>query len=214
MKKSRLPQIAMAAILACFVSTQVSVAANSKEYRRTTTTSNNNTSSKTTTTTSKSTSTSSKKTTTTKVVTPSAVTYSKTPVVQSIRSIPSTATVVKKSGISYYFYNGRYYRKESNSYIVVTAPKGVKVTTLPVGYVTLSLLSKTYYYFEGTYYTKKSNQYEVVEAPEDIVVYTLPAEADLVVIDGSEYYIYDGCIYSIVVTPEGKAFKMTGYLGS
>ncbi|MFR9503699.1 MAG: DUF6515 family protein [Rikenellaceae bacterium] len=144
-------------------------------------------------------------------VSPSNVVYKKnTPVVRVVRTLPSSAVVVKNKGVNIYINNGLFYRKEPDRYISIVAPVGLRVKTLPLGYAILNLLDKTYFYYEGTYYRQVRNEYEVVDAPEDIIVYTLPAEAELITIDGSEYYLYNGRVYSIVITPDGKAFKMSG----
>lgn len=162
-----------------------------------------------------STSSAPKTTTTTKkvVVSPSKVVYKKpTPTVQAVRTIPKTTVVVKNKGLDYHYSNGSYYRYSGGRYIVVPAPKGARVKTLPIGYTLLKLLDRTYYYYQGAYYLQSGSSYQVVDAPQDIIVPTLPEESDLITMEGKDYYVYDGCIYSIVLTPDGKAFKMVGQL--
>ncbi len=148
------------------------------------------------------------------VVPPARVKYTRpTPVVRGVRTLPHTATLIKKGNAHYYYNNGRYYRHDGGRYIIATPPLGIRVRALPIGYTTLRVLNRLYYYHSGTYYTQARGYYEVVRAPQDVIVKTLPEEADHVIIDGKNYYIYNGDVYSIVNTPYGRAFKLTGQLG-
>lgn len=139
------------------------------------------------------------------------VTYKKkTPYIKAVRVLPHSAVTIKRNGINFYFDNGYYYRRDADRYVMTPAPAGLRIKTLPIGHTILKLMNRAYYYYQGTYYIKSGLEYEVVDAPQDIIVYTLPAEAELIVIEGEKYYVYNGIIYSIVLTPEGKAFKMSG----
>ncbi|WP_196889188.1 DUF6515 family protein [Aureivirga sp. CE67] len=135
-----------------------------------------------------------------------------TPKVRVVRTLPNSTVVIKKNGHRYHYHSGVYYRHINGKYVVVSAPYGIRVKTLPVGYKTVVVLGKPYYYYQGTYYVKKNKEYKVVEAPEDVVVYELPEEAEQVTIDGKNYYEYNGKLYKVVTKPEGKAFKVVGYL--
>lgn len=145
------------------------------------------------------------------VISPSRVVYtSKTPTVKVVRTLPPVASVIKYKGVDIYFYNGVFYRKELDKFICIAAPVGLKIKVLPEGYTVVEISGRNYFYYEGTYYLKSNNEYEVVDAPTDVIVSTLPEEAEHITIDGKDYYLYNGKIYSIVITPDGKAFKMTG----
>ncbi len=119
---------------------------------------------------------------------------------------------LRRGGVNFYFSAGRYYRHGPSGYIAVAPPIGLRISVLPVGFVVLNELARTLYYYDGVYYAKSGNEYEVVEAPDEVVVKTLPEETSQVTIDGKEYYVYDSQIYSVVLTPDGKAFKLTGTL--
>ncbi|APD08194.1 hypothetical protein UJ101_02696 [Flavobacteriaceae bacterium UJ101] len=93
-----------------------------------------------------------------------------TPVVRAVRTLPATAVVVKYNGVRYHYHNGLYYRYNSGRYVVVTAPKGVRVSVLPVGYNRIVIGGKPYFYFRGVYYVSVNNGYKVVEAPDNIIV--------------------------------------------
>lgn len=131
---------------------------------------------------------------------------------KSVQKLPPSAVTINRGGVSLHFSGGRYYRRGPGGYVAVAPPIGLRIGVLPVGFVVLNTLAATYYYYDGVYYEKSGNEYEVVKAPDDVVVKTLPEETSQVTIDGKEYYVYDSQIYSVVLTPDGKAFKLTGTL--
>ncbi len=135
-----------------------------------------------------------------------------TPTIKVARKLPPNTKVVKNKGVEIHISNGLFYRLISGKYVSVKAPTGLRLKTLPLGYSLVSILDRAYYYYQGTYYVQANNEYEVVSAPEDIIVPTLPQEAEQITIEGKDYYIYDGLIYSVVLTPDGKAFHVTGEL--
>lgn len=135
-----------------------------------------------------------------------------TPVVRAVRTLPATAVVIKRNGVRYHYYNGRYYRYNRGRYVIVTAPRGVRIKVLPVGYRRIVIAGKPYFYFQGVYYVSVNNGYKVVEAPDNIIVYELPEEAEQVEIDGKTFYEYDAKLYKVVTTPDGKGFKVVGDL--
>ncbi|MFI3322649.1 MAG: DUF6515 family protein [Rikenellaceae bacterium] len=149
-----------------------------------------------------------------KVVVPSSkITYSKskTPI-KTVRTLPHGASMIKSYGGNLYHHNGKYYRKDVNRYVTVHPPVGLRVNTLPIGYKVLRFFDRLYYYSEGAYYANIGNQYEVVVPPDDIIVDSLPEETEIITIEGRDYYLYNGLVYSVVVTPDGKAFKLDGEL--
>lgn len=148
-----------------------------------------------------------------RIVPLSKIVYKKpTPTVKAVRTIPKGSVIIKIKGVDYHYSNGLYYRYSGGRYILVPAPRGAKVRALPLGFTILELMGRTYYYSQGAYYIQSSGGYQVVDAPQEVVVPTLPEDAEQITIEGKDYYIYDGCIYSIVITPDGKAFKKTGEL--
>ncbi len=143
----------------------------------------------------------------------SKVVYKKpTPTIKATYSLPKSHTVVKRNGINFYISNGKYYRRDANRYIAVAPPIGLRVSVLPVGFVMLTQFATALYYYDGVYYEKSGSAYQVVEAPDEVIVTSLPEETELVTIDDKTYYIYGGNVYSVVYTPDGKVFKLTGNL--
>ncbi len=141
------------------------------------------------------------------------VVYNKKSSVTVKRSLPRAIKVTHKQE-HFSYQNGRYYKHLRGKYILVSPPRGLRVKVLPVGFITIVIRGRNYYHYEGVYYRKnlELNEYEVVEAPEDIIVYTLPEDTEEVEIDGKIYYESYGTLYKVVVTPEGKAFKVVGEL--
>lgn len=134
------------------------------------------------------------------------------PTVRAVRTLPSSAVVVRRGGVTYRHHAGLYYRPVNGRYVVVSAPIGVRVTALPVGYRRIVVAGVPYFYFQGNYYVTVNGGYEVVQPPLDSVVYELPEDAEALTIEGSNYYAYGGTLYKVVTTPEGKAFKVVGDL--
>ena len=136
------------------------------------------------------------------------------PAVRVVRTVPRTAVVVNYGGLRYHYSAGVYYRYYNGRYVVVSAPIGLRVRILPVGYRLIYVGPRAYYYYQGSYYIKVegTDEYETVEAPTDAVVHTLPEDTEEVEIDGKTFYEYNGILYKVVTTPEGKAFKVTGKL--
>lgn len=78
---------------------------------------------------------------------------------------PNIRIVVR--GATYFYYQGIYYRPHSGSYVVVAAPFGAVVSTLPVGVIAFTLGLSTYYYVNDTYYLWDGTRdgFVVVEKP-------------------------------------------------
>jgi hypothetical protein len=70
-------------------------------------------------------------------------------------------------GSHYYFYGGTWYAPGPAGFVVVGAPVGLFVTTLPAFYTTVWFGGLPYYYANGAYYQWNAAQsgYAVVDAP-------------------------------------------------
>lgn len=118
----------------------------------------------------------------------------------SITSLPSGYRTETISGRNYYYYNGAYYQRNSNGYVVTEAPRGsryyneysrtrqtvqpsgrttyttyqpgYKTTSLPSGYRMETISGRNYYYHNGAYYQRNSGGYVVTEAPRQSRYYT------------------------------------------
>lgn len=74
-------------------------------------------------------------------------------------------------GKGHYFYGGGFfYRQEPQGYVVVPAPSGAVVYSIPPGYHQVIIDGVMYYTYEGVYYQRVSSGYKVVEPPTTVVV--------------------------------------------
>jgi hypothetical protein len=117
-----------------------------------------------------------------------------------LTTLPSGYRTENISGRNYYYYNGSYYKRSSNGYVVTEAPRqsryykeysrtrqnehpngrttytthqpGHRTTSLPQGYRSESISGRNYYYHNGAYYLKNSGGYVVTEAPRESRYYT------------------------------------------
>ncbi|WP_317933071.1 DUF6515 family protein [Halioxenophilus sp. WMMB6] len=64
-----------------------------------------------------------------------------------------------------YFYAGTYYRPYSGGFMVISAPLGVRVGHLPVGYISFTIGSNIYYRANNVYYRQYNDDYIVVANP-------------------------------------------------
>tara|TARA_R110002020_G_scaffold97708_1_gene233132 strand:+ start:54136 stop:54687 length:552 start_codon:yes stop_codon:yes gene_type:complete len=134
--------------------------------------------------------------------------------VGAVGTLPRAAVAVSFAGTRYYYGAGLYYRYYGGSYVLVSAPIGIRVGVLPVGYVTVWVNGVPYYYCQGTYYQKLDDKeaYEAVPPPTEALLYTLPEGAKMVEVSGTTYYEFGGSLYKVVLVPDGKAFKVVGNL--
>ncbi|MDR3704819.1 MAG: DUF6515 family protein [Paludibacteraceae bacterium] len=121
---------------------------------------------------------------------------------------------VSYRGIDYSYDNGRYYRVNNGAYIVTTPPRGIRVSLIPNGFLTLMVGTLPYYYYGGVYYREiATDNYEVVDPPMGAIVPELPADdVRAVVIGGKTYFEYDNILYKTVVTSSGVQYKVIGTL--
>ncbi len=100
-----------------------------------------------------------------------------------VRSLPPGYRREVIEGRDYYYSDGRYYRPQSGSYVVVEAPRSrretyretryerpgsrrdVVITELPRGYRTVERRGVRYYQANDTYYQRQGSGYVVVTSP-------------------------------------------------
>ncbi|MEW7290395.1 DUF6515 family protein [Aquimarina sp. 2304DJ70-9] len=70
--------------------------------------------------------------------------------------------VVVHNNVRYYRSGGVWYVKKSRGYRTVSAPVGVRVTTLPRGYKVVKVRGVKYYTSNGVYYRRSGKKYIVV----------------------------------------------------
>jgi len=66
------------------------------------------------------------------------------------------------NGHTYYYHDGIYYLKEARGYVVVKPVSGLRIASLPHGFVTVRVGGDTLYRFNDTYYRRANGVYIVV----------------------------------------------------
>jgi hypothetical protein len=75
---------------------------------------------------------------------------------------PAGYATVYVGSTPYYYYNGAYYVKTADGYIVVVPPSGATVTYLPAGYTTVYVNGVRHYAYGGVHYRPYSHGGRVV----------------------------------------------------
>jgi len=109
---------------------------------------------------------------------------------------PTTVVVYDNT---YYYHEGTYYkeaiREDETTYVIVSAPVGLQVDTLPEGAETIVVDDRTYYYANGAFYEERQSDgqdvYVVVEAPEGVEVSSIPEDVEEHDEGGEIVYQYD-----------------------
>lgn len=97
-------------------------------------------------------------------------------------------------------FGSRYYARPYTSYSRAFVPYGrsigIRVNTLPYGYLPLHFGSDNYYYYDNTFYRRYDDRnYEVVSPPIGAKLPQLPSAVKAVTIDGQKYYELGGTYY-------------------
>lgn len=122
------------------------------------------------------------------------------------RVVPSKSVLIKHSRANFHFHNGVYYKKRGNKYIVVAAPVGVKIATLPKAKIRMIINGKKYFYYYGTFYEKleSDNKYIVVKPPVGAQVDALPEGYREIEFKGKTIYEFEGTYYEPIIKNTGE----------
>ena len=71
--------------------------------------------------------------------------------------------IVVHSGSNFYFSKGTWYKARGKKFVVVRAPIGIRIKSLPRGYTTIRVSGKKYYKFNGAWYSKGTGYYTLVK---------------------------------------------------
>ncbi len=122
-----------------------------------------------------------------------------------VTSIPTGAVNLRWNSQAYYYRNGAFYRAMGKGYVVVSAPIGIRVRTLPIGFSKMRIRNRNVFYYNGTYYSKtESNEYEIINPPVGAKVGDLPEGTEQVSIDERTYYRMDDVYYKAIVSESGE----------
>ena len=111
-------------------------------------------------------------------------------------TVAATAIIVSVNNHNYYYDQGVYYEPKSDGegYVVVEAPVGAAVSSLPEGAEKVSVEGETYYYYGGTFYQKDGDKYVVVPPMAGTIVEKLPEGGKEVKV-GDMTYVKVGDVY-------------------
>jgi len=90
---------------------------------------------------------------------------------KSIENLHDQYVPLYVRGEKYFFNKGLFYHKTNYGYVVVKAPFGAILVSLPVGFQRLIVGDTTYYFYGGVYYSKAPGGYMVIEPPRELIVY-------------------------------------------
>jgi len=123
--------------------------------------------------------------------------------------------IVPYHGISYRYSGGYFYRPYGNYWRPGPPPIGIRISTLPYGYMPLYVGPSLFFYNSGIFYRRYDNSnYEVVDPPMGAQVSSLPSGAKTVTVNGEEFYEYNGTYYKETTNDKGKTvYTVTGKNG-
>lgn len=117
-----------------------------------------------------------------------------------VTTVPTTAIVIKRSGLVFHYNNGVYYTPRAGKFVVVRPVRGVRIAALPAASVVVTASTGTYFYYYGAYYAKSGDEFEVVDAPVGAMVDGIPEGYEVVKKEGMEYYVWNNDYYQEVDT--------------
>ena len=82
--------------------------------------------------------------------------------------LPAGHLRLSVGGSPFFYHGGVFYQPQGSVYVVVSAPIGARVGSLPTGFVSFSIGARRYYRLNATYYLyePKTQEYVVVAEPE------------------------------------------------
>jgi hypothetical protein len=91
---------------------------------------------------------------------------------------PKQATTVVVTGTTYYYAGGVYYMKSGSGYVVVSAPPGAVVYSVPTYTTTVYADTTEYLYVNGTYYVPTTKPAEQPPPPPPDATTANPSESE------------------------------------
>jgi hypothetical protein len=86
----------------------------------------------------------------------------------------SGAQVIEESGVKVFYEQGIFWVKQGTQYVVIAAPYGVVVDTIPAATTRVATKAGEYGYFFGTFFQRKDKKFVVVKPPVGLNVTYLP----------------------------------------
>jgi len=91
-------------------------------------------------------------------------------------TLPGAAVEVKVGDTTYHYFSGMFYRRLPSNYIVVPAPAGAVVDTVPeqIGAAVYNGDADTYGFYFGTFFVREGDKHKVVAPPAGTIVGYVP----------------------------------------
>ncbi len=80
----------------------------------------------------------------------------------ALRSLPAGHIRLVHAGKTYYFHDGVYYVREPRGFVVVKPVRGLRITSLPRGYVTVRVGNEVHYRYRDVSYRRVNGVFVVV----------------------------------------------------
>lgn len=91
------------------------------------------------------------------------------------RYLPWGCIPLRVAGMLFYYLEGTYYQETPSGYVIVPAPRGAIISTIPERNKVIVYDQTDYYYYNNTYYIKQPTGYTVVTPPPSVVSSNAPA---------------------------------------
>lgn len=122
--------------------------------------------------------------------------------------LPRGACPIGFRGHQYFYYDGVYYQGVSGGYTVVSAPRGVIVSSIPWGHHRIWMNGRYYFRYQDTYYVPIQGGYQVVDSP-----YAASVSNNLIAVDEQENLVINIPNSQGGFTPIALKRSGTGFLG-
>ncbi len=108
---------------------------------------------------------------------------------EPVRVLPNRHERIRVNNRPYFYRSGIFYEPRSSGYVVIRAPLGARVRSLPTGYISFGLGTRRYFYVNTTYYLwdDRSRDYVVVEPPERAEA---AMQSSIEVANAAELFVY------------------------
>jgi hypothetical protein len=127
----------------------------------------------------------------------------------SAAEIPgSSVRTIEFGGFTYHYDRGIFWLQQGSSYIVVTAPVGAVVDTLPQGVARIQSRPRPIWYFFGTFFGEKDGGYEVLKPAAGLTVFYLPDGYTQKSGDGAGLYRFGGIHFKPVFIQGVLAYQV------
>jgi hypothetical protein len=111
----------------------------------------------------------------------------------------SGAQVLEEAGVKVFIEQGIFWVKQGEQYVVIAAPYGVVLDSIPAATTRVATKSGEYGYFFGTFYQRKGDKFVVVKPPAGLNVTYLPDGYETLGTKDATYYKFGNTTFKPVV---------------